>query len=432
MFKIKYNSKIANKIFNLIKDLFPLNRSLTGDGNAETIKKIKKIITKIRILKFKSGSKVFDWTVPKEWNVKDAYILDPQKKKICDFKKNNLHLVGYSQPIKKNLNLSSLKKYLFSLDKIPDAIPYITSYYDKIWGFCISKNQLKKLKKGNYKVLIDSSFKNGNLIVGEYVKKGKSKKEILFSCNICHPSMANNELSGPTIQTFLAEQLSKINTYYTYRFIYVPETVGCLAYISKNLKNLKNNLFAGFHLTCIGLGKNLSIIKTKNESSYTNKILSILLKDFSNNYNEYSYLDRGSDERQYNAPGIELPVATVMRTKFGSFKEYHTSKDNLKILKLNEIKNSFEFLIKLIEFIENDYILNSKIIGEPFFRKRNMYRKLGTKNSLSIEEQDLFNVAAYAKNIRVSDLCLKLNRKPSQLFPVIDLLSEKKIIELKR
>ena len=176
MFKIKYNSKIANKIFNLMKDLFPLNRRLTGDGNAETIKKIKKIITKIRILKFKSGSKVFDWTVPKEWNVKDAYILDPQKKKICDFKKNNLHLVGYSQPIKKNLNLSSLKKYLFSLDKIPDAIPYITSYYDKIWGFCISKNQLKKLKKGNYKVLIDSSFKNGNLIVGEYVKKGKSKK----------------------------------------------------------------------------------------------------------------------------------------------------------------------------------------------------------------------------------------------------------------
>lgn len=441
-FQKKNVKKNSIKILNLIKNLFPIHRSLTGKGNVKTLLKIKKIIPKLRIIKYPSGKKVFDWTIPSEWNVKDAYILDPSGKKICDFKKNNLHLVGYSQAINKTINLKQLKKNLFYLKDNINAIPYITSYYDKTWGFCISKKHFKKLKKGKYRVFINSTHnKNGNLVCGELLKKGKVKKEILFSTNICHPSMANNELSGPTILTYLAKEILKKKTHYSYRFIFVPETIGCLAYLKKEIKKIKSRFVAGYHLTCIGYGKNMSIIEAKNKNSYTNIVSKKILFEHDKNYKNYSFLDRGSDERQFNSPGIDLSVATIMREKFGSYKEYHTSKDNMNLIKRNEIENSYSFFLKLIEFIENDFLIKSikkdfyiksKVIGEPFFRKRNMYRKFGTKNLLSLKEQDLFNIMAYATNIKISDLCVLLRREPSKLLPIISILKEKKLIELKR
>ncbi len=432
MFRLKIKKKIVDNALDLMTQLFPLNRSLTGKDNLKSLYILKKFLKKIKIIKFKSGTKIFDWIIPKEWNVEDAFIIDPQNKKICDFKKNNLHLVGYSQPKSTSMSFKKLKNHLYFLNKLPNAIPYITSYYDKSWGFCLSKNHYKKLKAGNYKVYIKSKFSKGNLIIGDYIKKGKSDKEILFSANICHPSMANNELSGPVLMTLLAKELAKLDTFYTYRFVYMPETIGCLAYINKNIEVLKKRLLAGFHLTCIGYGKNISIIKTKNEDTYTNKILKIILNKNYKGYKEYSFLDRGSDERQYNAPGIELPVATIMRTKFGSYKQYHTSLDNMEIFKKSEIDNSFSFLRDVIEFIENDFILKSNVVGEPFFRKYNMYRKLGTNNALTINEQDIFNICSYSNYIRFSDLCLKLKRKPGVLLPIIKLLKQKKIITINK
>ena len=199
-------SKIGEKILSLIKKLYPINRSLTGPGNVETLKIIKKIIPNLKIIKFKSGKKIFDWTIPSEWSVKSAYIIDTNGKKIADFKRNNLHLLGYSQSINLSLSLKDLKKNIFTLPKQPNAVPYVTSYYKKNWGFCLSYNQVKNLPKGNYRAVINTNFnKKGNLVVGEFLLNGKSKKEIVISSNICHPSMVNNELSGPCLATFLAK-----------------------------------------------------------------------------------------------------------------------------------------------------------------------------------------------------------------------------------
>ena len=234
------SKKIGLLAFDLMKRLFNINRSLTGEGNRKTLKIIKKKIRALRILEFKSGQKVFDWIVHPEWIVKDAYVLDQNKKKIIDFKKNNLHLVGYSKAIKKKVSLGELKKHLYTYKSQPDAIPYVTSYYNKTWGFCLPFNKLKKLKKGEYYVNVDSVFNNnGSLTIGEYKIKGKSNKEILLSTNICHPSMANNELSGPVISTFLIDYFSKRKNYYSMRFLFLPETIGPLTYLSKNLRTVK-------------------------------------------------------------------------------------------------------------------------------------------------------------------------------------------------
>ncbi len=425
-------SKTGEKIFNLIKKLYPINRSLTGIGNLETLKIIKNIIPKLKILKFKSGKKVFDWKIPDEWSVKSAYIADPNGKKIVDFRKNNLHLLGYSQSINLSLKLDDLKKNIFTLPKQPNAIPYVTSYYKKNWGFCLSHNQLKKLSKGNYKAVIDTDFKkNGNLIVGELLIRGKSNKEIIVSTNICHPSMVNNELSGPCLATFLAEYLNTKKNYYSYRFIFVPETVGMLAYLSKRLRIIKKNFKAGYHLTCIGDKGPFSMIKTINEDSYSDKIASVVL-NFYKNSKKYSFLSRGSDERQFNSPKINLPVATLMRTKFNSYKEYHTSLDNLKIVSKNSLEDSFNYVLRVLDFIENDFKIESLVKGEPFYSKRNLFRKLGLKTKLDKYEWDLFNLPAYANGSYLSDICKRIQRPPWELYKTIKILQKSNLLKLSR
>ena len=425
-------NKIGEKILNLIKKLYPINRSLTGPGNLETLKMIKNIIPNLKILKFKSGKKVFDWKIPPEWSVKSAYIIDPSGKKIADFKKNNLHLLGYSRSINLSIKLDDLKKNIFTLPKQPNAVPYVTSYYKKNWGFCLSYNQLKKLSKGNYKVVIDTNFKkNGNLIVGEFLIRGKSKKEIIISTNICHPSMVNNELSGPCLATFLAEYLDTKKNYYTYRFIFVPETVGMLAYLSKRLRIIKKNFKAGYHLTCIGDKGPFSMIKTVNEDSYSDKIASTVLS-FYKNSKKYSFLSRGSDERQYNSPKINLSVATLMRTKFNSYEEYHTSLDNLKIVSKKSLEDSFNYVLRILDFIENDFRIQSTVKGEPFYSKRNLFRKLGLKTELDKYEWDLFNLPAYADGRYLSDICNKIKRPPWELYKTIKILQKSNLLKLSR
>ena len=233
------------------KDLFPLNRSLTGEGTAQTLRYFKKINSEFKILKFKSGTKVFDWIIPDVWNIKNSYIYNLKtKKKLAEFKKNNLHIVGYSQPVKKILTKEKLLKNIFTQKDQPDAIPYVTSYYKKSWGFCMSENQKKKLQSGKYKIIVDSNFKKGNMEIAHLTLKGKSKKEIFFSSYICHPSMANNELSGPVVVNALIKYIKKKfpKRKYTYKFVLQPETIGSIAYLSKFKNKLKKMLFAGLTL----------------------------------------------------------------------------------------------------------------------------------------------------------------------------------------
>ena len=334
-------------MFDLIKlgkKLFPINRSLTGAGTLKTLKIIQKKVPKLKIKKFKCRKKVYDWNIPDEWNVIGAYVKDKYGKKIIDFNENNLHLVGYSTPFKKKIRKKELFNHLHFIKSFPKAIPYITSYYNKYWGFCLSFNKMREINEkysdqDKFDVFVDTKFnKNGNMHYGELLLKGKSEKEILISTYICHPSMANNELSGPLVTLALIKFFSKISLNKSIRFVFLPETIGAIAYINKNIKFLKKNVIGGYVLTCIGDNKNYSIIQTKYKKSLSDIAVKNALKDLKINYRSFSFLKRGSDERQYNSPGVDLNIATIMRSKPGTFKEYHTSEDNFNLVNKSGLK----------------------------------------------------------------------------------------------
>ena len=261
-------------MIDLAKKLYPINRSITGKGVRKTLDLIKKKIP-LKKKYFKTGKKVFDWVVPKEWNIKKAYILDLlNNKKYANFNKNNLHIVGYSKPVNKIVPLNQLKKHIHTDKKNKNAIPYITSYYKSTWGFCMSQNQLRNIKNKKYKVVIDSSLKNGVMDYGETIIEGKSKKEILFSTYVCHPSMVNNELSGPVISAALIHYVNNLkNKKYSYRFVFASETIGSIAYINKNLKKLKKNLLAGFIINCAGDDRDYSFVQTPQKNTFADEIM---------------------------------------------------------------------------------------------------------------------------------------------------------------
>jgi aminopeptidase-like protein len=386
---------------NLIKigkELFPICRSLTGSGNVKTLKILKREIPNLKIKKIKSGTKVFDWTVPPQWDISDAYIKDQNNNRIIDFKKNNLHLVGYSKPFKKIITKKILLKNIYSIKKLPDAIPYVTSYYKKAWGFCLSHNSLKKLNKDysdnhKFKVCINSKFKkNGHMHYAEYLIPGKSKKEILISTYICHPSMANNELSGPLVALGLIRHFQNQKNKISLRFIFISETIGSIAYISTNLRNIKKNVLGGINLTCVGDERNYSLLMSKYKDSILDKVAKKVLKKNNIKYKPYSFLERGSDERQFSSPGVDLPFISVMRTKYGKFPEYHTSLDNFDLVTNRGLSGSINIIKKIIKILVNyneemfkkETILRKKIsknprtniICEPFLTKRKMYPTL--------------------------------------------------------
>jgi aminopeptidase-like protein len=373
---------IGNKIHKFARELWPINRSITGEGVRETLKKISSHLP-IKIKSIPSGKKVFDWTVPKEWSVKEAYIVTPDGKKICDFSKNNLHLVGYSIPFKGILSFDELKKKLYTLSDQPSAIPYVTSYYKKRWGFCIEKNQFDTLKNGNYKVVIDSKLFDGELNYGELLIKGKSTKEIFLSTYICHPSMANNEISGLAVTTFIAKWLQELSkTNYSYRIIFIPETIGSITYLSRNYKYMKKKIFAGFNVTCIGDDRAYSYIPSRNGNTISDLIAKHVLKWTDPNFIQYSWLDRGSDERQYCAPGIDLPIASIIRTKYGQYPEYHTSLDDLQnVVTSKGLNGGYWVIRKAIEAIERNKKYKVTVFCEPQMGKRGLYPTLSLKKS---------------------------------------------------
>ena len=413
----KFNSKqiieqnSGKKIYKLAKKIFPYHRSLTGRGNTLTLLELKKIFKDLKIKKIKSNTKVFDWKVPLEWNVKKAKILETNGKVVIDYKINNLHLVSYSEPVNKVISLNELKKHLFYIKKMPSAIPYRTTYYNKNWGFCLSYKQFKTLNKKKYKIEIDSSFKKGSMYYAEILIKGGSKKEILLSTNICHPSLANNELSGPCVLIYIAKFIKKLlKRKFSYRIIFIPETIGSIAYLSKNYKKIKKLFFAGFNCVCLGDEKNYSYLPSKNENSNSDFFAKKTLNFFNKNYKKYSWLERGSDERQYCAPGIDLNVASLMRSKYGTYKEYHTSLDNLKSFVTKKgLQGGYNLVKKAITAIENDYYPKSKTICEPFMTKKKLYPLFGGGKRKSRIIQ-FMNLISYADGITPLSKIAKINK----------------------
>lgn len=421
---------IGNDIYKFASQLWPLNRSLTGEGLRETLKQISKHLPNLSIKSVNSGTKVFDWIVPPEWYVSEAYIIDPNGKKICDFTTNNLHLVGYSIPLNKKISLKELQKHLHSVPENRDAIPYVTSYYEKRWGFCLSQNQRESLKEGEYNVVINSKIFSGKLNYGELILPGKVDKEIFISTYICHPSMANNELSGPTVTTYLAKWLKELpNRYYTYRIIFIPETIGSITYLSSNLKHLKNKVIAGFNVSCVGDERSYSYLPSRNGNTISDKVAKHVLKWIAPNYKCYSWLERGSDERQYCAPGIDLPIASILRTKYGEYPEYHTSLDDLKnVVTPKGLNGGYWALRKALELLDKNKNYKNNILCEPQLVKRGFYPKVSSKKSQD-DLKVIKNFLSFCDGEHtLLDIAEKINLPAWELYEFVEKLVSQKVI----
>ena len=422
--------KVGTYIYQLCEDLWPITRSITGAGVRETLNIIKRHLPDLVVCEVPTGTKCFDWTVPKEWNIRDAYVIDPNGNKIIDFKDNNLHVVSYSTPIKKTLSLSELQKYLHSLPDQPDAIPYVTSYYQERWGFCLTDNQRKMLVEGDYQVYIDSELADGSLTYGELIIQGESEKEVFLSTYVCHPSMANNELSGPTVTTYLAKWIKSHPRKYTYRIIFIPETIGSICYLSKNLRVMKENIIAGYNISCVGDDDAYSYLPSRAEITISDKIALHVLKHTHPDYVEYSYLDRGSDERQYCSPGVDLPIASIMRTKYKEYSQYHTSLDDLNYISAEGLNGAYEILQQCLTCVEKNNTYRATILCEPKMDKRNMRPTLGAGVKLDRNFKLIMDVLVYAdgKNDLLA-IAEKLNVPMWSLFNNIEILLREKLIQ---
>ena len=409
----------GKSMHHFASELFPICRSITGNGVRETLSIIAKKIPDLEVFEVPSGTQVFDWTVPREWNIRDAYVLDPDGNKIIDFGESNLHVLGYSIPVNAKMPLSELQDHLYSLPDQPTAIPYITSYYQERWGFCVSHEQRQQItQEGEYTVVIDSELKDGHLTYGELLIPGDDEKEIFLSTYVCHPSMANNEVSGPTVTTFLARWLQSQKRRYSFRVVFIPETIGSITYLSRNLEAMQRRTVAGFNITCVGDERAYSFLPSRQETSLSDRAALHVLAHLHPDFTRYTYLDRGSDERQYCSPGVNLPVASIMRSKYGTYPEYHTSLDDLSLVTPAGLQGAYEVLQKCIECIEADEVLRVSVRCEPQLGKRGLYPTLSTKET-NDQVRDMMNLIAYCDGARsLLDIAEKINVPIWRIAPI--------------
>ena len=440
----KDNSKKISKLFSLyeidthLKDLFNVNRSLAGNENRKTLNYIKNEIP-LKIKSFSSGQKVFDWKIPNEWKLKNAYIKDYKGNYIIDIKNNYLHVASYSQSVKKKISFNDLKKKIFT-SKLSKAIPYRTLYYKKDWAFCMNKIDYKKIKKLEFKdkkfeICIDSEFKKGKMNYGEILIPGKSKKEILISTYICHPSMANDNLSGVILTTLLARYISNIpNLKWSYRIIFIPETIGAIAYINKNLDIFKKIDF-GLNISCVGGKGGISFKESWNPNHFLNQLVKKISIKSKIKFKKFKYDIHGSDERQYSYCGSSINILSIHKDKFYDYKEYHTSLDNLEFVKDNQIFDTFLIYKELIQEIEKQEIYKLKNeYCEPKLSKYNLYPDTGGSMlpSLKIKNQtDQILWILFKTNGKntISEISEKLSINKNQIKNIIRILKKKNIIK---
>lgn len=388
---IDRTSTIGEEMYQMMDELYPICRSITGDGVRKTHEIIRKQI-QIETHEVPTGTQVFDWVIPKEWNIKDAYVINPKGEKIIDFKKSNIHVLNYSIPIRAKMSLEDLKPHLFTLPEQPDTIPYLTSYYKENWGFCMSHNQFLKLQEGEYEVVIDSTLKDGYLTYGEYYLKGKQDDEILIACYTCHPSLCNDNLSGVVLTTFLAKTLSSASLKCSYRFLFIPETIGAITWLSINEKRVQK-IKSGLVVTCVGDPGDSTYKKSIHGDAEIDRVAINVLKNSGQNYKIIDFFPPGSDERQFSSPAFDLSVGLLMRTSFPNFPEYHTSADNMEFVQSQYLADTFSKYIRMIYILENNRVyLNLNPKCEPQLGKRGLYTQIGSQKDGYVDEFSILAV----------------------------------------
>jgi aminopeptidase-like protein len=367
---------LGQSMHALIAELYPICRSITGDGVRETLQRLQRLVP-LTVHEVPSGTQVFDWTVPREWNIRDAYVKNSRGERVIDFKKSNLHVLNYSVPVQARMPLSELKSHLITLPDHPDWIPYRTSYYKEAWGFCLSHKQLLELPEDNYEVFIESSLKDGHLTYGELLLPGETADEILISCHICHPSLANDNLSGMAVASFLARNLSNLTRRYSYRFLFIPGTIGAITWLALNESKV-GNIKHGLVLAGVGDAGPLSYKKSRRGNTAMDRAAIHVLGQFDPNAKVFDFSPYGYDERQYCSPGFNLAVGRLSRTPHGTFPEYHTSADNMSFVHPNSLKESYSACESIFSILErNRTYRNTNPKCEPQLGKRGLYRVIG-------------------------------------------------------
>ena len=420
---------LGNDLYSLIEELYPICRSITGDGVRETLKRLEKDIP-LRTHEVPTGTQVFDWTVPKEWNIRDAYIKNGNGEKIVDFRNSNLHVMSYSIPVRKTLSLEELKSHLFTLPEHPEWIPYRTSYHNEQWGFCLPHKQLLELRDEEYEVCIDSSLEDGALTYGEYYLEGEVAEEVLISCHICHPSLCNDNLSGIAVATFLAKFLTTQTRRYSYRFVFLPGTIGPITWLCLNEPQVEK-IKHGLVLALLGDPGSTTYKKSRQGHAEIDRIVTHVLQYSGNPYKIVDFSPYGYDERQYCSPGFNLPVGNLMRTPNGCFPEYHTSADNLEFVKPTFLADSWNKCRSVIETLEgNKTYTNQNPKCEPQLGRRGLYRAISGQAERGQHEMAIFWV------LNLSDgqhSLLDIAERAAMPFPIIkkaaDALSAHQLLE---
>ena len=450
-----YFDAAGQRMYDFAGKIFPYNRSLTGEGVRQTLADIASnigvpfeaelhttdgvalaesvclskqepsaastVLPSMKIIQIPSGSQVFDWTVPKEWVIREAYVEDEGGNRIIDFKKHNLHVLGYSAPVDEWVSLEELKKHVYTEPSQPEVIPYVTSYYKERYGFCMSQKQLDSLQEGKYHMYVDSEFIDGNLELAEVILPGATDREIMFTTYFCHPSMGNNECSGLALQAELIRYVAAMpDRKYTYRFVFNPETIGAIAYLSQGnmVKHLQDKLMAGFVLSCVGDSYDYSMIESKYADTLADKALKTILKQ-QEKYTVYDFHERGSDERQYNAPGVDLPVVCFCRSKFGEFPEYHTSADDMHYISPEGFQGSFVAMTDLIEALETNAYYKMRVLCEPQLGKRGLYSDISRKGTYDgiMLQRDVISYADGRNDL--FDMCERFGAHTADVVAVV-------------